>query len=136
MKDIAEQVRNIVRDSLYRDDEISSGATPSDAVIVDGVRGKFGFNPKRLESHRDDVIAILREMNPNFFKATGGGYTFLALCQDRNGNQWGEHQNCNDLVVLAIGLGLGEYCLPRETWSSLPGGMPYIVFDIPSAVAV
>ena len=35
-----------------------------------------------------------------------------------------------DLVVLALGLKLGDYLLPREVWSSFPGRMPYVVFDV------
>lgn len=130
-QDIAEKVRNIVTDSLYRSEEVPDGIPRADAVIVDGLVGKMGFHPQRLESHRAEVEAILREMSPDFFADHGGGATFLNLCMDKNGDQWGEHRNCNDLVVLAIGLRLAKYCLPREMWPALPGGMPYIVFNLP-----
>lgn len=134
MEEIAAAVNRIFLDSLYKPSEINDNQPPSDCVIVEGVIGKFGFHPGRLESHREEVISILREMDSNFFASSGGGYTFLNLCQDKNGNQWGEHQNCNELVGLVIGLKLGKYCLPREMWSALPGGVPYIVFNIPESV--
>lgn len=131
MEHIAEKVRNFMGDSLYRDDEVSPGTIPEGAVIVEGLQGKFGFHPGRLESHRAEIIAILQEMNPAFRKDGGGGFTFLNLCEDRNGVQWGEHRSCDELVMLAIGIGVAKYCFPRDMWGVLPGGMPYIIFDLP-----
>ncbi len=34
------------------------------------------------------------------------------------------------LVVLGIASGFVKYPMPREMWSALPGGMPYIVIDL------
>ena len=136
MENIAGKVQAIVLDSLYNPEEVPDGKAPDDAVIVDGVMGKMGFHPQRLESHRHEVEEILREMPANFHKDSGGGWSFLNLCMDKNGNQWAEHMNMNELCVLAIGLKLGKWLLPRDLWSALPGGMPYVVFDVPQAAAV
>jgi hypothetical protein len=130
MEHIAEKLDKIVRDSLYRESEVPDGKPPADAVIVDGIRGKMGFHPQRLESHRAEVVEILREMSPQFFKGSGDGWTFLQLPADKHGNQWGEQRDANNLMVLAFGMGLGRLCLPREMWSTLPGAMPYVMFDL------
>ncbi len=58
-----------------------------------------------------------------------GGWTFLNLCNDKNGNQWGEHRNMEELVCLSIALNMGKYLMPKVLWGSLPGGMPYISFN-------
>lgn len=129
---IAERVDQIVGDCLFTEDEIqqSPNGTPEDAVIVSGIVNNFGFNPARLESHRDDVRAIL-DMMPEEFHAggEGGGHSFLRMCMTRNGEQWGVPRNMEVLIALGIGLGYVRYCLPREMWTILPGEMPYLTID-------
>lgn len=119
MEQIAEKVRSIVLDSLSEDGE-----------IIEGVVRSFGFDLDRLEAHRETVKEILEEMPEAFHKETGGGWSFLQLCQDKHGYQWGEHENMEELVCVAIALGLAAFQLPRPVWSALPGGMPYIVFTV------
>lgn len=127
MNNIAEKVMAILMDCLFERTEPAD----SDVLVVDGIVRKFGLHPERLESHRQEVKDILREMPRQFFKVNGGGgWSFLNLCNDKNGNQWGEHLHMEALVVLAIGLKLGRYCLPRNMWNVFPGGMPYVEFDV------
>lgn len=130
MDDIAEKVDAILRHCLYKSEEISDGKVPADAVEAKGILHNFYFHPQRLESHREDVAKILVEMPSAFHRTSGGGWSFLQLCMDKNDNQWGEHSNMEQLVCLAIGLGMGKYCMPRDLWPALPGGMPYVVFDL------
>lgn len=128
---IAEQLEQILSDSLYRPEELEAtkGEPPKDAVLVEGVMANFGFEPKRLESHRQEVVSIIEKMPTGFQAGNGGGQSFLNLCMTESGEQWGEHRNVEQLVVLAIGLKVGRYCLPKSMWSALPGSMPYIVFN-------
>lgn len=128
MENIAEKVNAIAKDCFPNDDELENG-WPSDAVLVDGIVAKFGFHPGRLESHRQEVKEIIDLMPRQFRAGTGGGWSFLNLCLTEAGEQWGEHSDMELLVVLAIGLGLGKFQMPRELWSVLPGGMPYVVFE-------
>jgi hypothetical protein len=132
MSELSQQVRDILMDCLFRDEELTDGQPPEGSVvIVEGLTQKFGFHKERLESHRIEVIELLDEMPDEFHtqKLEGkGGWSFLNLCNDRYGNQWGEHRNMEELLCLGIGLGLAHYCLPREAWSVLPAGMPYIAF--------
>lgn len=130
---LSEWVREMFSDSMFTQEEVAAvptGQLPENTVAVEGIRGKLGFHRERLEKHRQEVIDILKQMPPQFFKGHGYGYTFLALCETKDGVQWGEHINVEQLCALAIGLNLGEWCLPREAWPLMPGGMPYIVFDL------
>lgn len=125
-----EKIDAAMRDSLFRNEEVPDGKPPADAVIVDGVRSKFGFHKARLESHREEVREALAQLSDQFHRGRGDGWSFLNACMDKDGNQWGEHRNVEQLVCLGIALGLVEYCLPKEMWSVLPGGMPYFAVNL------
>jgi hypothetical protein len=128
---ISKKVKDIFFDSLYTDKEDpGNGTAPEGAVIVDSIRGPYGFHPERLKSHEAEVREVLSQMPIPFHKDSGGGWSFLNLCQTKNGEQWGEHENVEQLVCLGIGLGLVSYCMPREFWVSLPGGMPYVMISL------
>jgi hypothetical protein len=125
MKLDAEKVHSIVVDSLWKEHEVPDGKPPANGVVSQGIMNKFCFHPERLESHRAEVSAMLAELPDQFHKSKGGGWTFLNGCMDRDGNQWGEQMNVDELVVLGQALRLARYQMPREMWSMFPGGMPY-----------
>ena len=130
MENIAKRVEMILLDSLFRNEEIPADhMPPENAVLVEAIVQKFGFHRGRLESHREEVKAILGEMPEKFHISTGGGWTFLNLCVDKDGVQWGEHRDIEALVALAMGLGMASYPMARDLWSGLPGGVPYVVFN-------
>ena len=105
-------------DCLFRKDEDTTNY-----VKVEGITNMFGLHPQRLEEKRELVTALLAEL-PAEFKE---GWTFLNLCTTKDGEQWtGFHQVCEQLVVMAIGLDLMEYTIPRQLWETLPGGVPYL----------
>jgi hypothetical protein len=111
-------------------EEMPNGVPPSDAIIVDGIVRKFALHRQRLESHRPGVIEMLSALPDEFFEGKGGGWTFLNMCNDKGGHQWAEHRDMEALCVLAIGLKLGHFQMPREMWSAFPGGVPYVVFSL------
>ncbi len=130
MKNIASKVHSITKYCLYIEDEIpTNGDIPEGAIIVDGIMNKMGFHPGRIKEKREEVKSILLEMHEKFHKGTGEGWSFLNLCYDKNGTQWGEHPTMELLVSLAIACKYGKFLLPRDMWSAFPGGMPYVVFD-------
>lgn len=130
MSDLSKRVREVISDCMYRDEELpEDGSTPEAAVVVRGIMANFGFHPERLESHMAEIRGFCNEVGVDFQKSSGGGTSFLNLCMTRDGVQWGEHPDCEMLVALAIGTKQGGFCLPREMWGSLPGGMPYVWFD-------
>jgi hypothetical protein len=117
-------------DCLFRDEEIVDGKPTSEPVIVAAITSKFGFQPERLESHREEVSGWLFMLPEEFQKHAGGGWSFLNACNDRYGVQWtGLHQRMEQLFALGIGLGMARWQLSRELWAALPGGMPYVVVN-------
>lgn len=96
-------------------------------VAVRGLQLTVGFHPTRLESKREFVKECIAQLHPNFTE--GGGWSFLNLCEDKDGNQWTSfHKVMDELVMLSIGLKLASFPIPLECWSDLPGCMPYVAF--------
>jgi len=121
----ASKLEEAFRDCLFKDEEITGGQPPADAVLVEGIVNKFGFHPERLESHRQEIYDWLKQLPHPFRETEGGGWSFLKACDDAEGQQWGEHRNMEQLFCLGMGLGLAKSQLPRDLWAALPGGMPY-----------
>lgn len=127
---IAHEVNSIMRFCLFKEEEIIDGKAPVDAIFVDGITTKLGFHSGRVAEKREEIRTLLNEMSPSFHKKGGGGMTFLNLCDDKNGNQWTDfHKTMECLVVLGMAVGMASYCLPRELWGAMPGGLPYVMFD-------
>lgn len=120
----AERIHELVHDSLFEDGEEVKGE-----ITAEGITVSLGFHPRRLESHRAEVIGFLKQLPDEFMKTKGGGMSFLQAAQDRDGNQWGQHMNMQELFLLGTGLGLVRASMPREFWAMLPGGMPYYTVD-------
>jgi hypothetical protein len=123
----AEAVHSIFLDCLYNDDEIKDNKPPEDAVLVQGATISVGFHPERLESHREEIAALLNELPTKFTKEGGGGWSLMSAVVDHKENQWGGQINAQELMMLGIGIKKAEYVLPREMWAILPGSMPYFV---------
>lgn len=113
-------VEALLHRAQLKHDEVTPGA-----VLVDGVVHKFGFHPQRLRDVKPEVDALLRMLPDQFHVGSGGGWSFLNACMDRDGRQWGEHRDIEALVCLGIGVGSATFVFDREMWSGLPGGMPY-----------
>ena len=116
---MSELTSNAFMDCLFKE-----GEDTTNHVKVEGLTSMFGLHPQRLEEKRELVTALLAEL-PAEFKE---GWSFLNLCTTKDGELWtGMHRVCEQLVVMAIGLGLMEYYMPREMWVFLPGGVPYLM---------
>ena len=116
----ADNVETVFMDCLF-----DKGEDTSNAVIADGVLSKLGFNPNRLEKHKIEIKELLSNLPDSFKTSGGGGMSFLNACVDKNGEQWGEHRNIEQLLVLGVATKQAKVLLPREHWNNLPGGMPY-----------
>lgn len=121
MEKLAQTLDEIMRDSM--------NGTEDGALVVEGVTAKFGFSPAKIEKHKATIKEALDAMPTEFHASGGGGWSFLNLCMTKDGKQWGEHRDVQNLIVLGIAAGMAKYQLPRELWAALPGGMPYIVFN-------
>jgi hypothetical protein len=124
-----ELVHSIFMYCLYRDEEVG-GDTPAEKIayasehgrIVEGIVTHFAFNPTRL----DEKAPVIRELIGNLPSTFDEGWSFLNMCQDRDGELWtGFHQRADELACLGMAIGCMVCCLPREFWSLLPGGVPY-----------
>lgn len=121
----AENVHAVCRDCLFE-----AGEPQDDAICADGLNATFGFHPQRLTAHRADIAAMLAELPEQFHAKTGSGWSFLNACVTKTGEQWGEHQVMQSLLVLGLASGFISYVMPREMWRLFPGGMPYFVVDL------
>jgi hypothetical protein len=132
-----ERIIAIGHDCMYDETEINAEGTVPAAgvplpVMVEAVTHKLGFHPARLESHRAEVVAALRQLPHQFFTGKGGGWSFLNACWLENGEQWtGVHRTVEVLLALGQGLGLVELVPRREHWHAFPGGMPYVMITLP-----
>lgn len=118
----ASQVDKVIRACFFE-----KGEDTTNAVKVQGIRLGAGFHPGNLEKHRHQVRYMLHQLPHEFFPDTGGGYSFLKMCQTKDGTLWGQHKDCDALLVLGLALGYIEVLTPHECWSMMPGGMPYFV---------
>jgi hypothetical protein len=128
-----ERIDVIIRDSLFRDDEMDNGRPKDGMEFIEarGVVNEFGFHKTRLESHRAEIQEMLAELPDQFHAGKGGGWSFLNACMTRDDDQWGEQRDVDLLLCLGLGLGIVRYTLPREMWPVLPGGMPYFAVTLP-----
>ncbi len=129
MKLDGNEVIETLCDSLWPEEEIEvQGLSREDiaakSIVVPGIMHTFAFAPARLEANKTKVKAWLSELQDPFFESKGGGWSFLNACQDKHGQQWGEHRNVEALMAMGIGLKLVS-CVPHDMWGVLPGGMPY-----------
>lgn len=95
---------------------------------VMGVAHKFSFDSKMLNENQDEINDMLRQLPENFMEGSGGGWSFLMACNDKNGEQWtGLHLRMEQLFAMGEAIGKVKSLLPRELWKALPGGVPYYV---------
>jgi len=121
----AEKVNNTFLACLFKENEDTKNHT-----IGEGVMMKVGFNPERLKENESLIIEMLNDLPDSFKKGSGGGMSFLNMCQDKEDNQWADlHRTMDELVCLGNAIGKLSFPMPKEMWSILPGGIPYILVD-------
>lgn len=118
----ATRVHEIFIDCLFRKGEDTTNHIPAWGITISA-----GFHPVRLDGHRAEITAMLFELPEQFMSSNGGGWSFLNACHDKNGVQWGEHINMQELFLLGLGIGKVKCLLLRDMWHAMPGGMPYYV---------
>jgi len=116
----SKNVEDVFMECLFNE-----GENTKNAIKVEGIVSTFGFHPDRIKEHKDDIYSMLKELPGEFQKDIGGGWTFLNACNTKDGTQWGEHQNIEQLFTLGIACGKAKFLMPRDMWGMFPGGMPY-----------
>ena len=98
------------------------------AVRVEGIFGYHFFFPEELEAERELLTKMLREL-PDKFVTTDGSSSghFTQLGAHRDGSMWcGDNPTKEMLFLMASGLGMAKFTLPRELWLTCPNNLPYI----------
>lgn len=123
MKLTASNVEDTLVNLLFKE-----GEDTSTAVIVRGVMMHIGFHPERLQEQKENIISMLEQLPETFREKSGGGWSFLNACQDKDENQWADlHETMDKLVCLGLAIRRVAFVMPREMWAMFPGGMPYFV---------
>lgn len=124
----SQNVETVFMQCLFDEDVDTSNSKP-----VQGITMKVEFDPIQLRKNLDKIEQLLSQLPDEFYLKTedrpnaGGGYSFLNLCSDKNGNLWtGLQTNCDKLLCLGLAIDKAQILLPREFWNMFPGGVPYI----------
>jgi hypothetical protein len=127
-------INDIVCDCFCLDKDkhiVSEMIANGQCIRVDGVMGLFTLRVAKLKEHEPKIREFLSELPDDFFADKGGGSSFLNMCNDKHGNQWGEHVDVEALIVLGIGIGCVRYIIEdRQWWKIFPGGLPYIQVNL------
>lgn len=103
-------------------------AENKDTFFVEGIKNTYWYNKKKIEQRTEDIEQMLSQLPKNFRKSVGGGWSFLNMCMREDDVQWtGLHTTVEKLLCLGIACGKVKFLLPKNMWSILPGGMPYVV---------
>ena len=121
------EVSSILNDCFFKDNEINDGKPKGDCIEVRGVVTHMGLHPGRVAENKTKIRKLLDQLPEKFHEETGGGFTFLNACQDNFGKQWGEQLDVDKLICLGLATKDVEFCMPRDMWKALPGGVPYFM---------
>jgi hypothetical protein len=118
------------------DDCLAHGDRDHPTITAQGIVHTAHFACARLAEHKDEIAGMLAQLPEPFQpkeRGGGDGWSFLNACNDRDGNQWtGFHLVMEKLVMLGLATNQVKFCMDRELWEVLPGGMPYFRVVIPT----
>lgn len=103
----------------------------SNCTNVDGWMFVHTMHPQSLMVCREDITRMLLSLPAGARVDVSGGASVAMLTRRDDGTIWtGEMLAVERLVAMGIGVGLAEFCAPREAWPRLPGGLPYVRVNI------
>lgn len=120
----AKRVHEIFNDCLFKDGENHDEFLPASGLTVN-----VGLHPQRIESYADEIHSMLLNLQDEFQEDKGGGYTFLNMVMDKEGNHCMEQMTAQELLLLGLASGWACTPMPRELWIALPGGVPYVMVN-------
>lgn len=127
-----ENVDRIFSDCMFRShEEYEECKKEGLHVFVHSIQNpkvKIGFQPERIEAHRQEIRDMLSQLPDGFFPGTGDGASFLQACSTKDGQLWtGLHLEMEKLCLLGLASRQMKMCVEDpQVWYILPGGMPYL----------
>lgn len=122
-------VMDIFMDCLFKEQPTAG----TEYVPVIGIRENIGFDPKKIKTHKDEIINLLNFLPSEFFETEqngeGGGWSLLKAPFTKYDTQWGEQIDADRLFMLGMAIGKVKYLMPRKLWFMLPGCVPYYVIS-------
>ncbi len=128
-------VNKTIMACLYNHEDVAESAAlgvASEPCLVQSVILRVDFSAAKVQRQKHNIKSMLDELPLVFHPEAaggGGGMSFLQMCVTRDGEQWGEHRSCDELVALGLAAGFCTFPMERSMWPVLPGGMPYICVD-------
>lgn len=116
----AKNVNEILNETL-------SNESTTNAKEVEGIFCTYKFDMDRLSKYDDDILSMLHQLDDNFMKEHGGGWSLINAPFTKDGVQWGEQSTAEQLFAMGMALKMVEYLFPRILWRALPGSVPYYV---------
>jgi hypothetical protein len=122
----ADRVRNIY--SLCFRPE---GSRPKFNTTVQGALLRHTFSVKLIQRYREDIIRMLLSLPAGFRTDERGGGSMMTMNIRGDKTPWTNTvPDVEKLIALGLASGLLSFCAPRDRWSKLPGGVPYVRVDI------
>jgi hypothetical protein len=124
----AENVERIFFDCLMPENLTDEQIEKIKFISTEGVSIGGDFQVKELNKHRQRITEMISQLPETFLQHEGGGWSFLNLCLNKDGQQWTDsHEVCDMLVCLGLAIDKIEFNIKdRSKWWSMPGGMPYV----------
>jgi len=117
----SQAVNRLMRSCLADKDDLNP-------IKVEGIINTTYFNRVKIAEHTVEIVTLLAELPDPFHQEKGGGWSFLQACVNRHGDEWtGLHVIMEALFCLGIAADKVRWMMPRDVWTVLPGGMPYVV---------
>lgn len=127
------RITEILMDCLFDEEDLDLEGEPKhsiEKVFVESINIKFCLKVDKLREHGNEIKEMLSHLPDEFKADKGGGWTFTNMLTLKDGSQWGEPKNANELIALGLGTGNISYLFERDMWKDLPGRVPYILINI------
>lgn len=109
MPQLSKMVDDSFKYCLLRDSDDPS----THSIRVEGITDTFYLHPQRLEEKREFVKNLFSQLAvPQIPKST---FFFCNICLTVDFDYWAAKPICQELIVLAIGLGIISYHCPEKT---------------------
>lgn len=120
----AKKVNEILLDCIF--DTSSFGGEEAKCYHIEAITDMFIIDAEKIKQYKSKIVKMLYNLPAEFQEESGGGYSFLNMPTDKNGELWGGQKSAEELYVLGAAIGRCGFLMPRELWNALPGGVPYI----------